>query len=598
MFVPPSVSLVTGYKMKSFFHKFVPAGAKFIACALNPEDWDVELYDLDAKFANYSTSIEDLVTKIPEIYYEDLAVSYIKGLHKNDLLSEIISELCKGLEKYDYILCSNQRNPTFEIPVKAGNNFNLILLHFLSQNSPKALRILGGKRNFYYDFESLKAKGLILEELFDVVVYEDIAYEEIEDLLALRHYSSANNVYDLTGSFVQVPRKVRIAEPSIDYPEIRPILKNQQDLRYSYEKIYRDLMLKIPDETKKTNYIQQVCFHYIGGCISKCAFCVSAVHPPSPMSFEKTTDRMRALIEDCGYNSFFFLNNTLNSNRKLVDRLCNWIVSNNYKIMWSDSCRLSGNGPDFYKMLFEAGCRKLNFGVDSGSNKILKYIRKGSTIEEMSKELQWCHEANIWNLVNVISGYPFETEEDLDLTLDFLRDHKEYINVFKFNVFHLEAQSPFHLQADRFDLLVESNEEILKNTAEQSAQAEIVFHEKNGRTYEEINRFRKEVVLKKGKESEELRTDRFMTHIGQHLLFSLYEMLGNKVQIQSWLKKNYPQGRNAYYEFYKDHPKIESWSSDFTLDTHFSTKDLKPVFPGWEKVSAWYTGDSPQPPTD
>ena len=87
----------------------------------------------------------------------------------------------------------------------------------------------------------------------------------------------------------------------------------------------------------------------------------------------------------------------------------------------------SGLGHDFFAKLRASGCRILSFGLESASDRVLKRMDK--TYDQLIAEqtVRACSEAGIRALVNVIVGYPGETEADFGATLDFLRRNRPWI---------------------------------------------------------------------------------------------------------------------------------------------------------------------------
>ena len=77
--------------------------------------------------------------------------------------------------------------------------------------------------------------------------------------------------------------------------------------------------------------------------------------------------------------------------------------------------------------MFEAGCEYLSFGLESGSDKVLKLMRKGIKTEWASEVLRLTHKNKILASVNILIGFPGEEEEDFQDTLTFLDRNKTYL---------------------------------------------------------------------------------------------------------------------------------------------------------------------------
>ena len=72
----------------------------------------------------------------------------------------------------------------------------------------------------------------------------------------------------------------------------------------------------------------------------------------------------------------------------------------------------------------ESGCHCISFGVESGSQKVLDFYKKGTTPEQAVKAFEWCHEFDVEATANLMIGFPLETDEDLKATYDLLKKIK------------------------------------------------------------------------------------------------------------------------------------------------------------------------------
>lgn len=69
--------------------------------------------------------------------------------------------------------------------------------------------------------------------------------------------------------------------------------------------------------------------------------------------------------------------------------------------------------------MYKAGCRWILFGIESGSPRILKQVRKGINLERVSKMFDMCRQVGISTIASFMLGFPGETEEDLRFTTEF-----------------------------------------------------------------------------------------------------------------------------------------------------------------------------------
>ena len=90
------------------------------------------------------------------------------------------------------------------------------------------------------------------------------------------------------------------------------------------------------------------------------------------------------------------------------------------------------------------GCRMILFGLESASEAIMDRMIKGTKVEDMSRILVESAEAGIWNHTFFFFGFPGETLEDAQETVNFLFEHKQYIHSAAMGTFLMERYSPAH----------------------------------------------------------------------------------------------------------------------------------------------------------
>lgn len=96
------------------------------------------------------------------------------------------------------------------------------------------------------------------------------------------------------------------------------------------------------------------------------------------------------------------------------------------KISWGGNTRVNLANYQILKKMKESGCQFLQFGVESGSQKVLDFYRKGITVAQTIKAFETCHALGIRTYAYIMLGAPNEAEEDLKLTLDLVRRLSPY----------------------------------------------------------------------------------------------------------------------------------------------------------------------------
>lgn len=179
------------------------------------------------------------------------------------------------------------------------------------------------------------------------------------------------------------------------------------------------------------------------GCIMKCIFCTDTYfwNPYRSRSAENVVLEI-VYMQKKYKNRFFEFNDSLiNGNYETLLELCNILTNKKLDISWGGNCRADKRlDLEFLKKMKGAGCNYLIVGIESGSNKILKLMRKGITIKEAERFIYDCNKAGIDVNVNWIIGFIDETEEDFMETVKFIIKHKDLI---KTNNFSTLAINPF-----------------------------------------------------------------------------------------------------------------------------------------------------------
>lgn len=169
-------------------------------------------------------------------------------------------------------------------------------------------------------------------------------------------------------------------------------------------------------------------YGFVKGCTAKCEFC-SAKEWLDIQSPEKSVDELLAFKEKYRVRDFMFLNNLVNSSAKWVEKFCRGLVDAHADIQWTDSCRPTNISAELASLMRASGCLLLNYGAESGSDKILELMKKGLLSKDIVDSLRNTHRAGIINRVNFIAGYFHETEEDVDATIALVETLAEEIDI-------------------------------------------------------------------------------------------------------------------------------------------------------------------------
>jgi len=126
-----------------------------------------------------------------------------------------------------------------------------------------------------------------------------------------------------------------------------------------------------------------------------CTFCASMkTHQKFRMrSIDNVIAEMKECIEKYKINHFTIDDDTFTTDKKRVMEFCEKVKPLNIK--WDADTRVNNVDREMLQAMKNAGCKKLSFGVESGSQRILQLIKKGITIKQIKDAFNMCHEIGI-----------------------------------------------------------------------------------------------------------------------------------------------------------------------------------------------------------
>jgi anaerobic magnesium-protoporphyrin IX monomethyl ester cyclase len=180
------------------------------------------------------------------------------------------------------------------------------------------------------------------------------------------------------------------------------------------------------------------------GCSwGRCAFCSACStygNRYRPRKMDLVIEDIRTLVErhDCRY---FCVNDETVPPARL-EMLSQNILESGIRIIFSVLARFEkGFTSARFEKAFEAGCRWISWGLESSSSRILTLMDKGISPAVSRAVLADSCQAEMWNNIYVLFGFPTETREEARETIDFIADNEQHIDTVFFDVFRLEGES-------------------------------------------------------------------------------------------------------------------------------------------------------------
>jgi len=173
------------------------------------------------------------------------------------------------------------------------------------------------------------------------------------------------------------------------------------------------------------------------GCAGKCIFCNSHLmfgRRVRRRSVDNLITEIKYVLEHYGKTSFWFADDTFTYHKTWVYDFCEKVAPLN--IVWGVQGRSDTITDELVLKLKAAGCRQIDLGIESGSDRILEILCKGETREQHLRALHIVKKHKVRSLATIIIGTPGETLEDIEQTKSLIKETKpNIVNVFYMNPF-------------------------------------------------------------------------------------------------------------------------------------------------------------------
>jgi len=162
------------------------------------------------------------------------------------------------------------------------------------------------------------------------------------------------------------------------------------------------------------------------GCTFKCNFCYRLDKGFRPRSAESIKEEIEILKKNYNIAYIAFSDELLMSSEQRTTELCESFIKARLNIKWDCNGRLNYAKPDVLKLMKEAGCVFINYGIESVDDTALKNMNKALTVKQITKGIENTLEAGISPGLNIIFGNIGETRETLKKDVEFLLKYDDH----------------------------------------------------------------------------------------------------------------------------------------------------------------------------
>jgi len=290
---------------------------------------------------------------------------------------------------------------------------------------------------------------------FDIVGFSVLSLKQVLStiLLSKKIKEESRNTKIVIGGYMSKflellskPKKQLIRE-IIDEKAQKNIFKEIETKKHDNLPDYSGLPLQMYSHLTKGQLV--IPYQINQGCSYKCVFCTNHyLNKLTKINPKKTVDDLKILREKYQTNYFYFVTPQINSYYKELEELCDLLIDNKIKIRWFSFCSVKNMNKKILSKMRESGCFKLIYGIESGSDKVLKKMKKTFTIKDVPKILQLTQREGILTQTMVIAGFPHETKKDISKSVNFIKKHSGKIDFMTIQPFRLKYLSPMYLKPE------------------------------------------------------------------------------------------------------------------------------------------------------
>jgi len=251
---------------------------------------------------------------------------------------------------------------------------------------------------------TLFSEQTIVNPLIDFLIRSE---GELTFLKLLKFFQGRGNLRDIAGLFYKKNNKIfqNQGRELID-------LNNLPILNYS---------LLSP----KTIKFDSIILNTSRGCPYRCAFCVNTALDNRRWRFQKSEKVLAELdyiINQLGYKKIKFQEDNFFVNKERSLEIIKGIKQKNLEFRWLTSCRVDYFRDDyinnqFLEKLKESGCYKLMFGAESGSQRVLDFLKKDITVDQIIRSAKLCQKHGLRASYSFMTALPTETKAERIKTL-------------------------------------------------------------------------------------------------------------------------------------------------------------------------------------
>ena len=246
---------------------------------------------------------------------------------------------------------------------------------------------------------------------------------EITKRILLQNTCVLNNIFDIT-------------LPGEGEKSIVAIKESESMINFSFNQLPDIDSIAFPDfsifELKKYKTKGALPLLASRGCVNRCVFCSEKNLYSNPRfrmhSPEYIIQMIKYLKNKFFISSFIFQDSLINGDIEKLKKLCALLISENLKINWEAQFHITRKmDAELFSLIKKSGCYNMFLGLESGSDEILKKMKKNFNTGDAEYFFQNCNINKLHFEISLIIGFPGETLNTIDQTKKFIEKNSKII---------------------------------------------------------------------------------------------------------------------------------------------------------------------------
>lgn len=336
----------------------------------------------------------------------------IKSQEPEDI---ILEKTIEEIKKYDFdIIGINCMCTEVAVVKEIANQIKKI--------KPSAKVVLGGPHPTSHSEQFLDAYKFI-----DYIVIGEGEITFTELVKSIRENKNISKVKGI----------VRLTKTRVVRNKPRELMQNLDELPFpAYHKVDMKMYTRPSSWGSRPILLSLFWVFTSRGCPYRCKFCVAHTlfgRGIRQRSVNNVVDEIELLKNKYKIDGIFIYDESFTVNRERVIAICKEIIKRKLNIVWGCQTRVNLINEDILPWMRKAGCLQVDFGIESGNQRVLNYIQKDQSVTQIKKAVKLCQKYELRVFANFMCNLPTETEKELNDSVKLAKELN--CNVVIWNVF-------------------------------------------------------------------------------------------------------------------------------------------------------------------